>query len=246
MLRRLAPLAPALLLAACAPGPDGIWLLEVPWEDGGGCESSISENFTDGYIPGESGDGTSEWTYSDAYEGADSISFAQIETYGDGTAVLVVGTAAYPGVKEGEEWVFTFEKETTQADWADHDSGYGWKITQNTKSDATYTFSFETADRALVDVEGSSTDTVLWQESDEWDIDDVGVYSQLLFEDYVVYDDPDDGQRDQENVYNEDDCTGAVCELQFVTSCSSSGEFTATLTDYDNSDYYDYLSGVGQ
>lgn len=246
MLRIATRFAPVMLLAACAPGPDGIWLLEIPWEDGGGCQTAITENFTDGYVPGQADDSDSDWTYADQYEGADAISFAQIETYGDGSAVLVVGTAAYPGVKEGEEWVFAFERQTTQADWADHDNGYGWQITQSSQSDSTWTFSFETPETASVSVEGTSLDTELWQESDRWDIDAVGVYSQLQFEDHVVYDDPDDGQRDQENSPDEADCQGDVCELQFTTSCSSSGDFSATLTDYDNSDYYDYLSGVGQ
>ena len=238
-------LLPALLLSACS-SPSGIWLLEVPWEDGGGCETTISENFVDGYVPGQAAGDASAWTYADAYQGADSISFAQIETYGSGTAVLVVGTEAYPGVKEDGGWVFTFEKETVQADWADHDSGYGWKTTQSVQSGATFTFTFEGADRAQVEVEGSSTDTLLWEETDEWDLEEVGVYSQVPFEDYIVYDDEDGYQREQENEPLTQDCVSEICQLEFKTTCSSSGEFTATRTDYDNSDYYDYLSGVGQ
>lgn len=246
MSRRTALLASTLALAGCSSGPAGIWLLEIPWQDGGGCQTAITENFTDGYVPGQADDGDADWTYDDEYEGADAISFVQIETYGDGTAVLVVGTEAFPGVQEGDDWVFAFERETTQADWANHQDGYGWQVTQSTQSEATYTFTLETDERASVSVEGDSTDTELWQETDEWDVDQVGVSSQLRFEDYVVYDDPDFGQEAQYNTSGESDCSGELCELKFTTACSSSGDYVATLTDYENSDYYDYLSGVGQ
>ncbi|MEC7948587.1 MAG: hypothetical protein VX265_13565, partial [Myxococcota bacterium] len=148
MIRRIALLAPPLLGMACSPGPDGIWLLEVPWEDGGGCETSITEDFTAGYVPGEAAGGRSDWTYSDSYEGADSLRFVQIETYGDGTAVLVVGDEAYPGVQAEDSWVFSFEKKTTETDSADHASGYFWEIVQTSQSDSTYTFSFQSRERA--------------------------------------------------------------------------------------------------
>jgi hypothetical protein len=243
-LSRVLPLV--LLATGCAQGPSGIWLLEVPWQDGSACDDAITENFLEAYVPGESTGAPSEWTFGDDYKGADSISFVQIETYGDGSAVLVVGATPYPGVQEGDDWVFSFQSAVSDAEWADHESGYGWKVTSNQSSDTTFTFTMGDGDTAAVEVEGESTAVTLWQESDEWSVDDVGVGSHFSFDDYLVYDDPDFGAEPQDNDYDVDDCEGGVCELRFSTTCASSGEYTATRTDYDNSDYYDYLNGVAQ
>lgn len=236
----------ALVTTGCT-GPSGIWLLDIPWQDGGSdCNTEITDNFTNGYVPGQDGGGASDWTYGDAYEGADSIGFAQIETYGDGSAVLVMGTVAYPGVQDADGWTFAFQAEEQTADWADHNDGYGWKITNSSTTDTTYTFTMDSKNVATVEVEGEATTVELWEETDVWDIDQVGVDTQLEFDQWLVYDDPDFGQEAQENNWEEADCEGDLCTLRFTTTCSSSGEFTATRTDYDNSDYYDYLSGVGQ
>lgn len=249
MRRALALLAPALL-AGCS-NLSGIWIFEIPWsEDNGSCTTTIEENFTDAYVPQATEPGVSPWTYGGNERGSDAISFGQIETYGKGQAMLVIGTSVWPGTKEGDSWVFTFVKETEDTDFANHESGYGYQESTSTQADTTYTFTPVNRRTAEVEVEGSNESKVVYAEVDTWTeelLGEIGYTGQLPADEYLVVGDGFN-QEPAFNQYDAQDCTDpqGVCRLSITTRCGADGSFTATLTDFEDEDYYEHLAGSGQ
>ena len=240
----------ASLLAGCN-NLSGIWIFEIPWEeDNGSCTTTIEENFTDAYVPQATTPGESPWTYGGEERGSDAIAFGQIETYGKGQAVLVIGTTAWPGTKEGDSWTFTFTKDTEDIDFANHESGYGYQESSTSEASTTYTFTPGRGRTAEVEVVGGSQDKVVYEEVDTWTeelLGEIGYTGQIPADQYLVVGEGFN-QEAAVNTYDVEDCTAGdgTCRLSVTTRCSAKGSFTATQTDFEDEDYYEHLAGAGQ
>lgn len=250
MRNALLPLA--ALLTGCTD-LTGIWLFQIPYQEStAGCDTSVAENFSEGYVPAEGEATVGEWLYTEDYEGTDAIAFGQIETYGKDQAILVLGTAVYPGTKDGKSWIFEWVNDETSQTKEEHYQGaavdYGYLAEETSVSTTTYTFDMEGKKQATVKIESTGTSTVHWFESDEWPDEvaaEIGSSGQIPSYSYLVYDDAGDSYS-QYNDYDVDDCQGNVCEILVETTCSDDGEFIAYKTDYNEEDYYEHMQGAGQ
>jgi hypothetical protein len=248
----LALLPLAVMLPGCIFGgpPRGIWLLTFIFDDEttSECETTISENFIDGYIPGADSPNESDWTTTYESDPPDALGFAQIETTDKGHAVLIFGGAAYPGAKEEDGWVFSWSAESTDTMTMEHVSGYDF---------IDETFSSQSLTLSMAD-EGSTAHGVLrsealdtrdWMESDGWSeavADDMGATGQIPSAKYLVYLDDNDNERPQANEQEEDDCEGDLCELGAETVCSLQIRFDAVKTDFHEEEAYSHLGPAGQ
>lgn len=242
-------LLPLLALTACAP-VSGIWMVTWPHDDEAiTCETTIEENFLDGYVPGDPGEPVDQdWQYAEDYVGADTLSFFQVETTAGGDAVLVIGSAAYPGTRSGGEWVFEWEAAETSTSTATHESGYAFRESSSTSSTLRVTldraglFGGKADGRLLV----QNVSTLAWTEDDEWDEDlamEIGSSGAIPSYQYLVWD--DDG--DESPLYNEydvTDCSGD-CELSVTDDCRVDGSFTAVRTHYQHEETWTYLQSTG-
>lgn len=224
----LRALLPALFLAGCAPS--GVFMIFVPYsESATECSTTVSENFSDAYSPAdEDEDGGGPWTITEDYTGSDSLMFVHISPTSGGGAVLTMGDAAYPGVAEGDGWTFTWTQHTDGNYSAEHKDDYDY--TEAYTNDSTVNIHVTSALFAGLSgtISGTGSSTMSWTESDEWDVEDIEVYTgQIPSQYYLVYKDSGD-LIPQTNEAEEDDCKGGTCELAIEQACSTSGQaFTA-------------------
>lgn len=243
-------LIPLLSLAACAP-VSGVWMVTFPYDDGAiTCETSIAENYVDGYVPeGDTGTTTGDWQYSEEYVGSDALSFFQIETTAGGDAVLLVGSAAYPGEKVDGNWLFEWTTDESSTATATHETGYAYSETYTATSKSRFTIDRQglfggTAEGKLL---YQDLTTVGWRESDTWEEElmfEIGDEGQTPVDLYLVYEDGGD-EYAQVNDWETEDCTAADCELTVTEDCRGEGSFTAVRTHYGHEETWSYLQGSG-
>lgn len=250
-------IASALLALAALPlsgcifaSPRGIWLLTFTFDDNttSECETTITENFTDGYVPGADSPTQSDWTYTETVDPPDALGFAQIETTAAGQGVLVFGGAAYPGTKEKDQWVFEWADQSTDKATAEHSTGYELTETVSSNSSLTLTMT-QSGPNASGVLQSKDTSTDAWTESDDWEdevADTIGTIGQIPSADWLVYMDDNDNERPQENAYDEDECDGSTCELTVKDTCTLAIDFTAIKTDFHEEAAYAHLVGAGQ
>lgn len=261
---RLPLLLTPLLLSGCGLGSGaGIWLLTfvVDDETESVCDTTIRENFTDGYVPGGGSSPDSNWTYTETYDPPDALAFAQLETTVSGEAVLVYGGVAYPGVGTKGSWTFTWADEESQGATEEHVSGYRYAVTSANSTSVTILMDMDGGNRATGSMKSDGTGDMSYEESDELDfdhddIDEVtdqyGMNGQIPSSSYLVYDNDDDDQVPQDNSFDEDDdnegddCESGMCELSVTSTCTLSVNFDAERTDFQEEAAYAHLVGAGQ
>lgn len=233
------------LLAACS-NPAGIWLVQMAYDETAGveCEEDFSENFTDGYVPGDDTEPVdSEWTYEQSTTGSDTLGFAQIETTAAGQGVFIMGGDVLPGTLEKGVWTFSWTEDTGSEDSEEHEEGYRFTTFDATSSEIKVTLTFDGMDIATGEIKASMVDEEGWSESDEWG-DEVAGYiggtGQIPSSSYLVYDDGGD-EYTQYNAMEDDDCDGDECSIRITTTCSGKNTFTATRTDFVDEDAYAHL-----
>lgn len=246
MTRALLPLA--LLLGGCSD-MTGIWLFEIPFqEDSTSCNETITENYNLGYVPEAGVAGGGPWVSSYDFTGSGSVAFGQIETYGDDSAVLIIGTTVFTGTKEQGNWVFTWTDESSSESKNEHYNNagqvdYGYVRRDTTVSDVTYTFVLDGKDKADVTVDATSTSTTEWFESDLWSEevrDYLGSTGDTPASAYLVYNEAGDVYS-QQNTWDVTDCDNTrngLCYLATQVSCSDSGDFVAYRTDFEDEDHF--------
>lgn len=237
----------ALLVTACG-NTTGIWLARVPASaDPPSCESDFDENFNEGYRPsGGGGGGSDEWVLNSESTGADFVFFFEITQTEDGGGALVNDGKVYPGTYDGETWTFTWADVDEMTETAEHVDGYSFAHT----SSSTETTTIEFRPTGIGLGEGSwseeSRDAEGFYADDEWDPEDyAGGYYDMPTADstsafYLVYED-DGAIYAQDNDAEEDDCAGNTCEATSSQVCTRDFTFSATRTNKDDTDSYDYL-----
>lgn len=236
-------LTAALLLgSACHPadGIDGLWLLSFAEPETELGDSTCDENWRDADCPStDSGWSTSDWiTESDAVM-SPALQFAELITSTDGTAVLVVDDAIYPGTRDKEGWTFTWESYDRSARSENHVSGYGFG--QTTDVTVTTTFDLTLDGKTATGRKSVSTDTSLqWSESDSWDSEEVGKYAgEIPSYTYLI------GEY-TENIGESAECRAGVCELAITGASRTVWGLSGQWTGYDAGAGFDGVQSANQ
>ncbi|MFT4975427.1 MAG: hypothetical protein ACI8S6_001314 [Myxococcota bacterium] len=222
----------------------GIWALYLPADSTTECTEDIVHNFTDAYVPEDEVLDEGDWTITEEENTSDALAFAQIEELGDGEALLLIGSEAYPGVETTNGWKFTWEGSEDSSTTEDHSSGYGFSATTVGTSTIIITLNVD-GTTAKGKLASSSSTMRSWTESDTWEVKDLGFdRGQLPAGQFLVKDGPKDTIA-ANNRNAEEDCSGD-CSLEVSTACSGEGAFTAVQLDYEDESVYEYLDSSGQ
>lgn len=219
------------LLGGCQK-VEGVWFFEFPYTDEGiACEDTVKHNFKDmdvieDDVIVDTGTGLE---YTEEYKGDSTLSPAVIEVTGD-HGTLMFGGAIFPGVKEGGEWVFSWDEDTSGSEEATYEDLYAYRRTSANLSKTTIRVSLSKGDlTGSVKVEGSSS--VEYSETDEWGnrvVEVIGNNGQIPAGAYL---EDADGNRAR-NVADTANCEQESCTLEVSTSCSGTGDFTGFRTSY--------------
>lgn len=251
--RSLPFLAP-ILLSGCGlvgASPKGIWMFTFIVDETtvSTCDTTIEENFVDGYVPGEGTSSGSDWTYTETFDPSDSLGFAQVETTTEGGAVMIIGGLAYPGEKvEDGVWRFEWTDASTQESVAAHESGYRYAVETHTESSGIIRFVPEANGIAHGTYIADSSTSTAYVETDEYDQDltfEIGPTGQIPSADYLVYDDNGD-EFPQENDYDVADCQATTCQLTVSDACSVEVQFDAERTDFKEEAAFAHVGAAGQ
>ena len=249
MTRSLLPLA--LFLSGCSD-MTGIWLFEIPYQDDStSCTTQIGENFVEGAVPEAGTSGVGPWNYTYDYEGSGSVAFGQIETYGDDSAVLILGSTVYTGSKEQGNWVFSWVDESTESNQNEYAANgqvtYGYLQRDTRVSDISYTFVLDGRNKAEVSVDADETVTREWFESDTWTeevANTIGSTGEMPSANYLVGVDGF-GQANDAETIDCDQSRQGLCYLAVETSCAAEGDFVAYRTDFEDEDHYRSIRDAG-
>jgi len=234
----------AFTTTGCAHG-DGIWmvyvevLLDDPCQD-----EQISHNFTDAYIPQDTGG--SDWTETEEGTISDQMFFAQLIETDATTGVLVLDDLAYPGTRDKDTWTFSWEGNEDTEHTASYLSQYSYGEIVNQTTNTTFVLTMDgDAGSGTIDVNTNTTRT--WQESDSWG-EDVGMFmGQIPAANFlVVYDEDMQAEMPASNSSTDSDCNSGTCEITTSLQCTTSRVFTATLTGYGGDYDYEGLEDAGQ
>jgi len=220
----------------------GVWLLQVPWTDpaDGACTEGLNHNFPGAY---EADDGP--WSETDSADRSDAMYFVQIERLGDEEALMLLGREILPGTGDGDSWTFSWEETDDTLELEEHEDGYSFREERSFSNSITLSLTFDDS-TASGTWDGATTETLSWEESDEW-VDTVGRSSGVIpVGDYLVYDDGDVEGIPESNRRTESDCEEARCSLTWQQSCSGSESVSLRRTSYEDEDVYDLLEEVVQ
>lgn len=233
------------LLSGCGPGDTGIWAMYLPAESVTECETLITHNFTNAYEPeGEVSD-DGDWTITEERAESDSLSFVQIETFGNGEAILFIGATAYPGVATDSGWNFSWEGLTESESDETHTSGYSYTTTNSSTSTFSVIFNID-GDTASGTIGGVSDSQRTWVESDTWDPKAVGFTNgQIPSQNYLLVDNDKQTGLPAANQGFDENCSGD-CSLDVFSSCMGEDNFTASRVHYADESVYEFVDEAGQ
>jgi len=244
----------ALLLTAMLAGAttgcrnQTVWLLMFDSTSEPDCERGVVHNFTDGQAIDIDG---GEWETISVVQRGNDLAFAQLIEAGRGVGVLVIGDQAFPGEREGNDWTFDWTDVVGTADGQQHSSGYGYF--EYTKTSTEWTITLDTKrGETTGELEQTDRQELTWRESDTWADSaaaTVGYNGQIPASSYVVVPDSETGETvPATNRADSEDCDTTSdalwCEVQDITQCDSSRDFTATKTRLDDDNAYAALGDV--
>ena len=238
----------ALLFVGCGAGPFGIWMLEIPsaTDDDQECTDGVTHNFTDATVveDNSSSDYTSELTQ----QRSNSLVLVRIEAIGEGQAVMIVGSEAFPGTETGEgSWSFAWTGSQVTDQLDEHVQGYSY--TWSGSSEVTETFFLTVTKDTLTGtytLDSFSDDA--YTESDSWSdqvAKIVGSGGLIPASRHLTVPGPK-ADMPASNRFDESDCDADTCELSVSSDCSASLDFTGTLTAFTEDEAYDAVGGAGQ
>ena len=218
-----------------------VYMLRIPYSPGSACGLELTENHQDGAPPQGGGGGGSDWTETESGDYSDQVIFVEVVDTEDGGSVLLVDGAAYVGTTTKGVSTFVWETFADGESVQEHTSGYTFTQTEEGSVGVTVTL---TPDKDVV----SGTWAVVqdttrrWEESDEWDADEVGASTgQTPFGTYLLLDD----SMPARNRSDVDDCGSDTCRLELSTVCDASSPFTGVRVKIDDEAYLP-VAGAGQ
>ncbi|HCH64188.1 MAG TPA: hypothetical protein DFR83_15395, partial [Deltaproteobacteria bacterium] len=168
-----------------------VWLLKFDKTSPADCESGVEHNFNGAFVPS----GGEAWTTVSEVQRANDIAFAQLIEAGRGVGILVMGDQAFPGERDGNDWLFTWTDALGTANGQQHVSGYGYFEYAETTTEWDIRFDTE---RGETTGELEQIDLVrdTWRESDIWSDDaanTVGYTGQIPSATMLLINDPVSG-----------------------------------------------------
>lgn len=224
-----------------------VWLLKFDKTSPADCESGIEHNFSGAFVPSSGED----WTTISEVQRANDIAFAQLIEAGRGVGILVIGDQAFPGERDGNDWLFTWTDAVGTANGQQHVSGYGYF--EYTETTTEWDIRFDT-ERGETTGELEQIDLLrdTWRESDIWAdsaASTVGYTGQIPSSSMLLVNDPISGfDVGATNQADTADCETTAdepwCEIMDVTLCETSRKFTATRTRMKDEAAYNSLANV--
>lgn len=240
-------LASVVALAATGCKSQSIWLLMFDTSEEPDCERGVTHNFIDGEAVDVEG---GEWETISVVQRGNDLAFAQLIEAGRGVGVLVLGDQAFPGERDGNDWTFDWTDVVGTAEGQQHSSGYGYFEYTKLSSEWTITLDTERGE-STGELEQNDRTELTWRESDTWADSaaaTVGYSGQLPSDSYVVVPDELGENVPAINRSDSDDCATTPealwCEVQDITQCTSSRDFTATKTRLSDDDAYSSLNSA--
>lgn len=247
------------LTFGCAPETiDGVWQFSMQSTDqvADACSETISHNFSYAWVPQEETVEDPSWTESGEDSMSDQVFFGLITSTGPDAATLILGTEAYPGVRESDgSWTFVWTAMTSSADQDNHTSGYSYIASSDQSREVR--FELEQDGDVLIGTE-YRTETVVqnWTESDSWSGDDLygylggdGYTGQIPSYSYLVTDDDDPKTETTVAAYNRSnvfDCDNPSCAINRQYGCSETWPIDAVRTTLSTGEDYEGVYNAGQ
>jgi hypothetical protein len=225
-----------------------VWLLMFDSTSEPDCERGVLHNFTGGTAIDID---NYEWETISVVQRGSDIAFAQLIEAGRGVGVLVLGDQAFPGERTGNDWVFDWTDVVGTADGQQHSSGYGYF--EYTKFSTEWTIKIDTErGETSGEMEQADLQELTWRESDTWADSaaaTIGYNGQMPAGSYVLVDDGETGESGPaSNRADTSDCDTTAdapwCEVQDITICETSRDFTATKTRLEDGNAYGGLGDV--
>lgn len=242
----------ALASTGCTNTITGIWMMQISYPAADTCVDTISHNFTGATVPSDTTDTADGWTQDDSETRTDELTFVQVETTGKDTAVLIMGSQAWPGTMSDKgHYTFAWSGSDEQLQDSSHDSGYTYTYSSSALSEEQLVL---VMDQGLGSGtwESTSTNDQSWLESDTWSKDLPFARGAIPAGDYLVVEGTQGkkGPKPQEtpasNGRDDSDCDADNCTLTVTTTCDDSLDVVLTQTDFSDDDAYSYLGGSGQ
>lgn len=222
----------ALGASGCTYDDEGVFVVFLPDIENTVCDTAYEENFLDSDPP-VTADVPSDWVYTSESTASDAALFIQVftdksgETLIDWNGILLVGTES-KGVITA-----SWTNQENTVDTATNTAGaYSWAESTDVTITTTVTL---TPNKDIKGYSGNvavDTDSTLqWQESDEWDADELG-FNIGDINNYLYY-----LEGTASNGFNSTDCSGTPCNLKVVSSCNGSADFQAIETNLNAEDY---------
>jgi hypothetical protein len=224
-----------------------VWLLMFDTTETPQCERGVAHNFIDGEAIDVDG---GEWETISVVQRGNDLAFAQLIEAGRGVGVLVIGDQAFPGERDGNDWTFDWTDVVGTADGQQHSSGYGYFEYTKTTSEWTITLDTKRGE-TTGELEQTDRSELTWRESDTWADSaaaTVGYNGQIPAASFVVVPDELGESVPATNRADTEDCVTTPdelwCQVQDITQCDSSRDFTATKTRLNDDDAYGSVSNV--
>lgn len=239
---------PLLALLAGCGSVDGTWMFtrEVTVATGDECTSGVTHDFVGAYPPADSVD-DSAWTETDTAEVSSDVFFGRIDREGK-SAVLIVGTSAWPGVKQADgSWVFSWNHTAAGQQNDQHETGYQYIYTYDTTNTTRVSGTFS-GDSFIGKWEDTSESTSSWTESDTWSDEvaaTVGPVGRVPASSYLLKLDSDGNEVAASNDYATPDCDVSGCLLTVTEACGYTYELTGVATVFSEADA-PWTSDAGQ
>lgn len=171
-----------LALAACAGSTfDGLWLFQFAGDVDIEGSSTCEENFSNARCPrDETVTDDDEWTVELDANLSDGLRFAEIVEGTGNTGWLLWDGLIIPIRREGATIVGSYTGSTDSTRTETHESGYRFNITQVAETEVEVTLELDEDGTYAGTITRTSTSSTSWEESDEWDPDEVGRFSSAM------------------------------------------------------------------
>lgn len=212
-------------LAACGPGPDAVWLVNVGTEEIVSSDVDCQENLNTSDCPTEGEPPDSDWTRTRERSVSDGAFFAQILDGPKGEKVLVANGEVYVGEKDGGAWLFQWEGQETNDSVDKHISGYEYSVEETLTTTTVFRLDLSGGTATGEMVTEVKVDTTV-TESDEWIAEDIGYSFGQLFNEL-----PFGLTGDNTNTSTEQDCAAGDCTIAITATQETSAPISAIRTD---------------
>ncbi len=232
-------LLPLLMVLPGCDGADGTWMFtrNLTVAVGDECTSGVTHDFVGAYEPTAAPADTS-WTEADTAEVSSDVFFGRVDQEGK-NAVLIVGSAAYPGAKQDDgSWVFSWDHTASGRESDTHASGYNYIYTYDTTNTSRVSGTFG-HDGFTGTWEDSSQSVSSWTETDTWSDEvaaTVGTTGRVPASSYLLKLDTTGVEVAATNDYQTQDCDVTGCLLTVTTACAYTYDMTGQQTGFTPDD----------